>query len=276
MAAWPDFYPCTCIAVDAQGYGSNNDRRQSEIQHDLPRLLDRAARRAGLDRAQWQIQHKGDEQLAVRPVDGMEARLVDDYIRHLAAELSEFNAQRVPEARLRLRAVIHQGLVELADNGFAGTAVVATARLLNADPLYEALAAHPEADLVLLLSDEVFRSVVAGRHTTLVPEDFTRVAVQVKEYEATAWLRVPAPGASAASSYRPGTAGHQPGTTETGKSVDPASGEPAAVRPEPAAAGGSGGTGTSHEYRADNINVTNVAGSVDARGAVFGFGSSGG
>ncbi|MCX4963740.1 hypothetical protein OHA98_02680 [Streptomyces sp. NBC_00654] len=269
MAAWPDFYPCTCIAVDAQGYGSNNDRRQSEIQHDLPRLLDRAARRAGLDRAQWQIQHKGDEQLAVRPVDGQEPRLVDDYVRHLAAELRAFNAQRVPEAQLRLRAVIHQGLVELADNGFAGTAVVATARLLNADPLYDALAAHPEADLVLLLSDEVFRSVVAGRHTTLLPEDFTRVAVRVKEYEATAWLRVPALGASAASSRRPGT-------TETGKSVDPASGEPAAVRPEPAAAGSSGGTGISHAYRADNINVTHVAGSVDARGAVFGFGSSGG
>ncbi|MDQ0750164.1 hypothetical protein QF034_004395 [Streptomyces africanus] len=143
MAAWPDFYPCTCIAVDAQSYGSKNDRRQSEIQHDLPRLLDRAARGAGLDRAQWHIQRKGDEQLAIRPVDGKEPRLVDDYVRHLVAELREYNAQRVPEARMRLRAVVHQGLVELADNGFAGTAVVATARLLNAPALYDALAACP-------------------------------------------------------------------------------------------------------------------------------------
>ncbi|MGY3680920.1 hypothetical protein [Streptomyces sp. TE33382] len=269
MAAWPDFYPCTCIAVDAQGYGSNNDRRQSEIQHDLPRLLDRAARRAGLDRAQWQIQNKGDEQLAVRPVDGKEPRLVDDYIRHLASELREFNALRVPAARMRLRAVIHQGLVELADNGLAGTAVVATARLLNARPLYEALAAYPEADLVLLLSDDVFRSMVVGRHTTLLPEDFTRVAVEVKEYEATAWLRVPALGAPAVSS-------HQPGTTETGRSAAPAPGEPTAVRPGPAVAGGSDGAGISNQYGADQISVTNIAGAVDARGAVFGFGSSGG
>jgi hypothetical protein len=37
-----------------------------------------------------------------------------------------------------------------------------------------------------------------------------------------------------------------------------------------------GGTGISNEYRAESINVTNVAGSVDARGAVFGFGSAGG
>ncbi|MFF2960563.1 hypothetical protein ACFVT1_16995 [Streptomyces sp. NPDC057963] len=254
--------------MDAQGYGSNNDRRQSEIQHDLPRLLDGAARRAGLDRAEWQIQYKGDEQLAVRPLDGKEPRLVDDYIRQLVAELREYNAQRVPEARMRLRAVIHQGLVELADNGFAGTAVVATARLLNARPLYDALAAHPGADLALLLSDEVFRSTVAGRHTTLAPRDFTRVTVQVKEYEATAWLRVPEPGAPAAS--------HEPRTAEPGGAESPASGEPAAARPGPAAAGGAGGAGISNEYRADEINVTNVAGSVDARGAVFGFRSAGG
>ncbi|MFI2617508.1 hypothetical protein [Streptomyces sp. NPDC018584] len=270
MAAWPDFYPCTCIAVDAQAYGSNNDRRQSEIQHDLPRLLDRAARRAGLDRSQWQIQPKGDEQLAVRPVDGKEPRLVDDYVRHLVAELRDHNAQRVPEARMRLRAVIHQGLVELADNGFAGRAVVATARLLNSRPLYDALAAHPEADLALLLSDDVFRSTVAGGHTTLSTGDFSRVAVQVKEFDATAWLCVPALGVPAAAS-------HGPGAAERGKPTAPATGEPAADRTEPAAAGGAdSGTRFSNDYRADNVNVTNIAGPVDARGAVFGFGSAGG
>lgn len=270
MAAWPDFHPCTCIAVDAQAYGSKNDRRQSEIQHDLPRLLDRAAKGAGLDRTQWHIQRKGDEQLAVRPVDGTEPRLVDDYVRHLVAELGEYNAQRVPEARMRLRAVIHQGLVQLADNGFAGTAVVATARLLNARPLYDALAAHPGAELVLLLSDDVFRSIVAGGHTTLSIEDFNRVTVQVKEYEATAWLRVPGYGTPAAASREPGAA-------QWGEHAAPVPGEPAADRSEPAAAGMTGGgTGFSNEYRGDNINVTNMAGPVDARGAVFGFGSAGG
>ncbi|MCZ4506724.1 hypothetical protein O3Q52_00575 [Streptomyces sp. ActVer] len=256
--------------MDAQAYGSKNDRRQSEIQHDLPRLLDSAAKGAGLDRTQWHIQRKGDEQLAVRPVDGTEPRLVDDYVRHLVAELGEYNAQRVPEARMRLRAVIHQGLVQLADNGFAGAAVVATARLLNARPLYDALAAHPGAELALLLSDDVFRSIVAGGHTTLSSEDFSRVTVQVKEYEATAWLRVPEHGAPAAASSEPGAA-------QWGKHAAPVSGEPAADRPEPAATGVTGGgSGISNEYRGDNINVTNMAGPVDARGAVFGFGSTGG
>ncbi|MEU6390187.1 hypothetical protein [Streptomyces sp. NPDC046939] len=270
MAARPYFRPCTCIAVDAQAYGSNNDRRQSEIQHDLPRILDQAAWGAGLDRATWEIQRKGDEQLAVRPVDGTEPRLVDDYVRHLVAELRHYNAQRLPSARMRLRAVIHQGPVQMADNGFAGTAVVATARLLNARPLYEALAAHPGADLALLLSDDVFRSTVAGGHTTLSPDDFSRVDVEVKEYAATAWLWVPAPGARTTAAQEPGAAG-------TGKPAASVTGEPAASRNEPAAAGGAApGAGFGQqEYRADRITVTNFAGSVDARGANFGFGSAG-
>lgn len=263
MVEWSGFRPCACIAVDAEAYGGKNDRRQSQTQHDLPRILDAAARGAGLDRAQWQIQRKGDEQLAVRPLDGTEPRLVDDYIRHLVAELRAYNAQRVPEARMRLRAVVHQGLVELADNGFAGTAVVATARLLSAQPLYDALAGHPGADLALLVSDDVFRSTVEGGHTTLSTEDFTRVTVRVKEYEATAWLWVPAPA----------TASREPGTAQRGKHAVPAPGEPAADRPEPAAAGAAG---ISNEYRGDSISVTNITGAVDARGAVFGFGSSGG
>ncbi|MFC8141700.1 hypothetical protein ACFUKV_08035 [Streptomyces paradoxus] len=263
MAEWSGFRPCACIAVDAEAYGGKNDRGQSQTQHDLPRILDGAARGAGLDRAQWQIQRKGDEQLAVRPLDGTEPRLVDDYIRHLVAELREYNVQRVPGARMRLRAVVHQGLVELADNGFAGTAVVATARLLTARPLYDALAAHPGADLALLLSDDVFRSTVAGGHTTLSTEDFTRVTAQVKEYEATAWLWMPAPA----------VASREPGTAQWGKRAAPASGEPAADRPQPAAAGG---PLISNEYRGEHTNVTNIAGPVDARGAVFGFGSAGG
>ncbi|MBW8797813.1 MAG: hypothetical protein JF597_30780 [Streptomyces sp.] len=268
MAEWPGFRPCTCIAVDAQAYGSKNDRNQSELQHELPRLLDRAARGAGLDRSEWQIQRTGDEQLAVRRQDGSEPRLVDDYVRHLVAELRHHNAQRVPEARMRLRAVIHQGLVELAENGFAGSAVVATARLLTARPLYDALAAHPEADLALLLSDDVYRSVVAGGHTTLTTADFTHVTVQVKEYEASAWLRVPTLGTTAAASQEPGTAG-------TGNPAVPVPGEPAADRPRTAAAG-TAGAGVTHEYRAHQVNVTHMTGSVDARGAVFGFGSAGG
>jgi hypothetical protein len=239
--------------VDAQAYGGNNDRRQSEIQHDLPRLISRAASGTGLDRSEWQIQRKGDEELAVHRMDGTESRLVDDFVRHLVSELREYNGLRVPAARMRLRAAIHHGPVELADNGFAGTTVVTTARLLSSRHLYDALKANDGADLALLLSDDVFRSTVAGGHTTLSATDFRRVTVREKEYEAAAWLRVP------------GHDVHGPGP-----------GLPAADQPQsPVGDGFDGVSVVRNDYRGERINVNNFTAPVDLRGGVVGFGSAG-
>lgn len=258
MAEWSGFYPCTCVAVDAQAYGGNNDRRQSEIQHDLPRLLSRAARSTGLDRSQWQIQRKGDEELAVHPMDGTEPRLVDDFVRHLVSELREYNEVRVPSARMRLRAAIHHGPVELADNGFAGSTVVTTARLLSSRHLYGALKAHHGAHLALLLSDDVYRSTVAGGHTTLSGADFRRVVVHEKECEAVAWLRVP------------GHDAHGPG-------AGPTTGGPATRGELPPADDNRDSDSMVHnDYRGEQISVTNFAAPVDLRGGVIGFGSTGG
>ncbi len=253
MAEWSGFYPCTCIAVDVQAYGGNNDRRQSEIQHDLPRLLSRAAADTGLDRSRWHVQRKGDEELAVHPMDGTEPRLVDDFIRHLVSQLRAYNGQRLPTARMRLRAAIHHGPVELADNGLAGAAVVNTARLLSSRHLYDALKADEGADLVLLLSDDVYRSTVAGGHTTLSPTDFRRVTVREKEYEADAWLRVPGRGARPVS---PGWSG--------------------ADLSQPPLGDGSEGGMVRHDYRGERINVNNFSAPVDLRGGVVGFGSADG
>ncbi|MFI2241578.1 hypothetical protein [Streptomyces chrestomyceticus] len=182
----------TCLALDVQAYGGNNDRRQSEIQHDLPRLLEQAAHNAGLDRSHWHFQAKGDEQLAVLPMDGREEpRVIDDYMRHIASGLHQYNRVRVSEAWLRLRASVHHGPVEVADNGYAGSTVVVTSRLLACAALYRALRATDKADLVLALSDQVYNTTVVGGHTTLSPEAFRPVPIHEKEYRSVAWLWVP-------------------------------------------------------------------------------------
>ncbi|GCD47238.1 hypothetical protein [Streptomyces paromomycinus] len=181
----------TCLALDVQAYGGNNDRRQSEIQHELPRLLEQAAHRAGLDRSRWHFQPKGDEQLAVLPMDGSEPRVIDDYMRHIASELHQHNRLRVEEAWLRLRASVHHGLVEVADNGFAGRTVVTTSRLLASDVLHRALKAADQADLVVALSDDVYDATVVGGHTTLRPDAFRPVTIHEKELRTVAWLWAP-------------------------------------------------------------------------------------
>ncbi|WP_254594642.1 hypothetical protein [Streptomyces sp. 8P21H-1] len=244
------------------------------MQHDLPRILDGAARSAGLSRSEWHIQCKGDEQLAVLPMSGDQPRLVDDYFRHLVSELRHHNEQRIPEARMRLRAAMHQGPVELADNGFAGTAVVVTARLLNSRPLYDALDAYAAADLALLLSDEVFRSTVAGGHTMQRVSDFSRVTVRLKEHESTAWLTVPTIGAPLAV-----TEDRESGGRPVGDRPYRASADRSAPAPEPdegdVEPSRNSASAVRDAYRAERMNVTHMNGPVDARGAVFGFGSTG-
>ncbi|SFE33907.1 hypothetical protein SAMN05216251_102540 [Actinacidiphila alni] len=263
MAVWSGFHPCTALAADVGGYGRSDDRRQSEIHHDLPRLMSRAAVGAGLDRSQWHIQPKGDEELAVYPMDGSEPRLVDDFVRHLAWELREYNAARVPALRMRLRLAVDHGPVELAANGFAGGTVVAVSRLLGSEHLYEALRVHERADLAVLLSDHVYRSTVGSGHTTLTAADFREVDVRIKEYAAAAWLRVPG--------YEQASAGRSPESREQDTDTDAADPDTDAADPEE----NRKGAGTAgHLYRAARMNVNHFAGPVDLRGGVVGFGDS--
>lgn len=271
MDDWTGFHPCTALAADASGYGRSDDRRQSEIHHDLPRLMSRAAVGAGLDRSRWHIQPKGDEELAVYPMDGSEPRLVDDFVRYLAWELNAYNSARVPALRLRLRLAVDHGPVELAPNGFAGATAVAVCRLLGSEHLYEALRVHERADLAVLLSDHVYRSTVGSGHTTLEPTDFREVRVRVKEYEATAWLRVPGfENVVARSTVDGSLAGGLPANTigadERATGTDPLRTVGSGDRPAPGAAG--------HHYRAGQMSVNHFAGPVDLRGGVVGFGDS--
>lgn len=272
MADWSGPHPCTALAVDVLGYGRGDDRRQADIHHDLPRLMDRAAVGAGLDRSQWQIQRKGDEELAVYPMDASEPRLIDDFVRHLRWELNQYNSARIPALRLRLRLAVDHGPVELAPNGFAGATVVSVSRLLGADPLYEALRLHKEADLAVLLSDRVYTATVGSGHTTLTPADFREVKVQVKEYAAAAWLRVPGcPGdAALPPADVPGTGeGTEDGIPVGGRAPDTDSA--GACEPKD---GLQDSSTTGHHYQARQMSVTHFQGPADLRGANFGFGDA--
>ncbi|HEY3483165.1 MAG TPA: hypothetical protein VGL02_30185, partial [Streptomyces sp.] len=230
-----------------------------------------------------------------------EPRLVDDFVRHLVWELEAYNRTRVPAARMRLRLAVDHGPVELAANGFAGATVVAVSRLLTSAHLYEALRDHEQADLVLLLSDHVYRSTVGSGHTTLSPADFREVAVQVKEYRSIAWLRVPgytvqaaaAPAAEDPAAEDPAAdpaadapagevpaADAEPAAPASDRPHGPAADEDAravkAARSAAAAKATRAAGAAQHHYEAAQLNVNHFAGRVDLRGGTVGFGGSDG
>ncbi|MFE5899451.1 hypothetical protein ACFQ67_18925 [Streptomyces sp. NPDC056488] len=179
------------LAVDARGYGSVDTARQRGIQTALPRLLSEAAEAAGLDRASWVRQAAGDSEFAVLPTGSDEQALVEPFMRRLDAGLRAHNRDRVPGARLALRAAVHFGPASEAPSGFAGPGPVEISRILESDPLRRALAAAPDAALAVALTAPVFTELVAQGYTNFRPEEFREVVVEKKEYRGRAWLWVP-------------------------------------------------------------------------------------
>ncbi|WP_329621377.1 hypothetical protein OG357_13515 [Streptomyces sp. NBC_01255] len=179
------------LAVDARGYGSADTARQREIQTVLPRLLSEAAEAAGLDRASWVRQLAGDSEFAVLPAGSDEQALVEPFMRRLDAGLRAHNRDRVPGARLALRAAVHFGPASEAPSGFVGPGPVEVSRILESDPLRRALAGAPDAALAVALTAPVFTELVAQGYTNFRPEEFREVVVEKKEYRGRAWLWVP-------------------------------------------------------------------------------------
>ncbi|UWP83130.1 hypothetical protein [Dactylosporangium fulvum] len=115
-----------------------------------------------------------------------------DLVPALDRILREHNHSLLPEAKVRLRVAIHQGLVHLTGaNGFPGEAVVEVCRLLDAEPLRQALTAFPHASVALIVSRSIFQDVVRHGYRGLRPQRFAQVQVKVKQLAADAWIFVP-------------------------------------------------------------------------------------
>jgi hypothetical protein len=178
------------ISTDVRGYGSSDDVRQHEIQDVLPAVLAVAADRAGLDRTRWLSQPAGDGELSVLPDDVSEARVVDDFVRELHAELRRRNRYLLPAARMRLRLAVHHGVVRKAGMGFSGKGVVEVSRLADSAEAHVALD-RSDAELVLVVSQRVFEDTIGQPHTTYDPGLFREVEVHNKESRLRAWLLLP-------------------------------------------------------------------------------------
>lgn len=208
-----------CLAVDTKGYGGRDNVAQYNVQRDLLNVMDEAAAAADLDRSQWNRQAQGDGEIALLPPGQPEPRVVDDFTRELGASLALLNYEKRQDARLRLRVAVHFGVAYEAPSGFAGDAVVITARLLGSVGLHRALEEADDADLAVALSDRVYTDTVLPRHTSLQPRQFIRVEIAEKEYVGAAWIRALSGGAAApkgddhmpARGRRPGHPAPEPG-----------------------------------------------------------------
>ncbi|WP_157440489.1 vWA domain-containing protein [Actinokineospora inagensis] len=184
----PEDQHTSIFAVDVERYGDvrRTDRHQKVVRDGLYAALHHAFDRAGVP---WGYHEDRGDGLFALLTDVAKSELVASLPHELAAALREHNADHGPETQIRLKVAIHAGEVGTDDNGKHGTDLNHAFRLLDCDPLRDALSASPGV-LALAVSDWFYEHVVKHQPAAN-PGIYKPSAVRQKETATTAWICTP-------------------------------------------------------------------------------------
>ncbi|MEV6331133.1 hypothetical protein [Streptomyces sp. NPDC051909] len=143
---------------------------------------------------------RGDGILAALRPDVPPALMVGRWIATLHAVLRAYNALHGGGGgagsgggggRLRLRVGMNAGLVLDDGRGLVGRAVDLACRLCDSAPARQVMTDAPEVDLLIVVSDSLYRNVVVEGGRFVEPDRYRRAAVIAKETHEDAWFHVP-------------------------------------------------------------------------------------
>lgn len=182
-----------CVAFDIEPCGRSGDEAAESVQQRLDAVLADACSASGLDRILLNRQDTTEGEIALLPVGIDEPRAVASLVDGLLHALARINGPLAASAHTRLKMAVHEGITILAASGFAGLAVAKARRLARSRPLRSALAGHPNADLAVIISDQVFADVGQFDQPSLPASQFRRVAIGSlpEEPQDVGWIYVP-------------------------------------------------------------------------------------
>ena len=183
---------CAVFAVDIAGF--TRPGRDDDIRLYLHEQLYWILQKAFDDsRIPWDgcfREGRGDDALIVIPPDVAPKGIIDPLPGRLRSLIRRHNHVSSQAAEIQLRAAAHIGPVDHDGHGFVGTDVNFAFRMLEARPLKHMLAASG-AELGLIVSDYVYRSLICRRPGLVSPDSFQQVRFQVKTTRARAWTYLP-------------------------------------------------------------------------------------
>lgn len=181
----------TICTVDIAGYGGMDRTRPNYValRAGMYRSVQQAFAEAGIPWAECFQQDIGDSILALAPSTVPKGAFAGPLPRALVAALDTHNATHPPEERIRLRLALHAGEVTYDDYGVAAPAIIHACRLLNAQPLKDALARSP-GTLAMIVSDWFYTDVIRHRDE-YAPWEYRKISVAVKETNGVGWIRLP-------------------------------------------------------------------------------------
>ncbi|MFI9614079.1 hypothetical protein ACIHCM_20850 [Streptomyces sp. NPDC052023] len=217
----PDPLSYWIVLLDIEGFSLRAETAQATLHEELYQVVEFALSRAGLDPGACPVQDRGDGVLILIPVGTSPTKLLRELVRGLEDALVEHHGKYNDDHRMRLRAGLHQGLVIRRGQRWTGTAVNDLARLVDAGPVKQVLARAGRAHLVMVVSEEIHRSVVLGRYPGIDPAAYLPADFVTKHEEPRrGWVTVPGypapPGLPADPGESPRDRGSHGGTPGTG------------------------------------------------------------
>jgi hypothetical protein len=176
------------FVLDVAGYGRRTVPDRDALQQRLRRLVVATLAECGLNLDEGAVDHQwtGDGINAILPADIDPTAVLTTLIRSLAAGLGHDNKGHADRMRLRMAAGV--GLFERGPAGFGGPVIVDINRLVDSAALRSALAAEPDADLVVAIGDRAHGLIIEPGYPGIPAGQLTKAHVVSKEFAGAAWI----------------------------------------------------------------------------------------
>ncbi|MFE6888755.1 hypothetical protein [Streptomyces sp. NPDC057694] len=206
----------TILLFDIEQFGTRDDVEQAFLRRLLYEVVDATLLKAGIDEPARLRADRGDSVMELVDAQASVPALVKTLLTETPALLHSKNRLMATSAQMRLRIVLSSGYVAVDElDGWVGSDLNHAVRLLNSDPLRDALKQHEDAS-VLCVADGIYQGVVRHGPLGVRPGDFHRITVETKEGPTVAWLHgqpvASAPDCAAADGT---SAPHAPGSGAT-------------------------------------------------------------
>ncbi|MET1075890.1 MAG: hypothetical protein ABWY11_24795 [Umezawaea sp.] len=179
------------VIADIAGYGMRSDEDQRWLRKELYTVLETAMAASGVPWPHDMTQDRGDSIILLIPATVPKRTITEKLVHHLDRELGRHARRSTAPVRMRLRLALHAGEVARDGRGWIGRDLNTACRLVDLPAGREALAAAPEANLAVVVSDSWYRGVVFQDPLLVEHFAFRRVPFVVKEVDDHAWIHVP-------------------------------------------------------------------------------------
>lgn len=198
------------VIVDIEHYGRRADADQRWLRRQMYDVLRTAVDDSGIDWNSCSTADRGDSVLLFVPPEVPKVDITDTFVERLDRELARYAARAAEGVRMRMRLALHFGEVGKDEHGWVGTDLNTACRLADLQAGRNALTGSPGANLVVVVSDPWYRSVVNQDRVLVEHFGFRPIPFEAKEISDRAWLHVRAARQPEQQAQRPSAPAEAP------------------------------------------------------------------